>query len=74
MRDAFESWVGQAVVVQLGVGLIRMSLRGVLLRDLRETLLMQPDTGPTIEISKTKILAIERQESKKVFSYWLDEA
>lgn len=59
MTDAFESWMGQKVVVQLGVGRIKVSLRGVLLRDLRETLLMKPEAGPKIEIAKTAILAVE---------------
>lgn len=72
MRDAFESWMGQEVVVQLGLGASKVSLRGILLQDLTETLLMKPEVGPNIEIAKTKILAIERQESKKIFSYWLN--
>lgn len=62
VRNAFESWMGQEVVVQLGFGLIKMSLRGVLLRDLRETLLLKPEAGPNIEIAKTKVLAIEEVE------------
>lgn len=72
MRDPFESWIGQGVVVQLDLGPNKVSLRGTLLRDLTETLLMKPEVGPNIEIAKTKILAIERQESKKIFSYWLN--
>ena len=72
MTDAFESWMGQKVVVQLGLGVSKVSLRGILLRDLTETLLMKPEVGPNIEIAKTKILAIERQESKKFFCYWLN--
>ena len=62
MRDAFESWIGQEVVAQLGFGLIKVSLRGVLLRDLTETLLMRPEAGPDMEIAKCKILAIEEVE------------
>lgn len=62
MRDAFESWIGQKVVVQLGLGLIKVSLRGVLLQGLKETLLMKPEAGPSIEIAKTKVLAIEEVE------------
>lgn len=72
MQNPFESWIGQRVVVQLGLGQVKVSLRGVLLRDLTETLLMKPEAGPRIEIAKTKILAIEREESKKFFSYWLN--
>lgn len=71
MRDAFQSWLGQEVVVQLAFCLIKVSLRSVLLQDLTETLLMKPEVGPDIEIAKTKILAIERQESKRIFSHWL---
>lgn len=59
MTDAFESWIGQEVVVQLGFGLIKVSLRGVLLRALRDTFLLRPEAGPEIEIAKTKVLAIE---------------
>lgn len=62
MGDAFESWMGQEVVVQVGFGRIRVSLRGVLLRDLTETLLMKPEAGPNVEIAKTKVLAIEEVE------------
>lgn len=72
MRDAFESWIGREVVVQLGLGLIKVSLRGTLLQSLTETLLMKPEVGPNIEVAKTKILAIERQASKKIYSYWLN--
>lgn len=62
MKDAFESWVGQEVLVQLGFGRIKVSLRGVLLRDLTETLLLRPEAGPSLEIQKTKVLAIEEVE------------
>lgn len=62
MMDAFESWIGQEVVVQLGFGQIKVTLRGTLLRDLTETLLMKPEAGPEIEIAKTKILALEEVE------------
>lgn len=59
MQSAFESWVGQQVVVQLAVGQIKVSLHGVLLRDQTETLLMRPEAGSDIEIAKTTVLAIE---------------
>jgi hypothetical protein len=62
MRNAFESWIGQEVVVQLRFGPGRVSLRGVLLRDQAETLLMKPQAGTNIEIAKTKVLAIEEMK------------
>ena len=62
MRDAFELWIGQEVVVQLGFGPVKVSLRGMLLRDLTEALLMKHEAGTNIEIAKTKVLAIEEVE------------
>ncbi len=59
MQNAFEWSIGQEVVVQLAFGQVKVSLRGVLLRDQTETLLMRLEAGPDIEIAKTRILAIE---------------
>ena len=62
MLDAFQSWIGQGVVVQLGFGPIKVSLRGVLLRNQEKTLWMKPEAGADIEIEKAKVLAIEEVE------------
>jgi hypothetical protein len=62
VRNAFESWIGQEVVAQLGFGPLKVSLRGVLLRDQGDTLLMRPKAGTDIEIAKTKVLALEEVE------------
>ena len=59
MQSAFESWVGQHVLVRLTLGNARVSLRGILLKDLMETLLMGPEFGSELEIPKKIILAIE---------------
>jgi hypothetical protein len=59
MESAFEPWIGQAVVVQLTLGRIKLSLRGTLLKDQSETLLVRPEAGSDVEIPKTKVLAIE---------------
>ena len=59
MQRTFEPWVGQAVVVQLAVGQVRLSVRGTLLKDRGETLLVTPDVGCDVEIPKAKLLAIE---------------
>ena len=45
MQSAFESWVGQHVLVRLTLGKTKVSLRGILLKDLMETLLMGPEFG-----------------------------
>jgi len=62
VQNAFEWWIGQQLVVQLDFGAIKVSLRGVLLRDQGDTLLMRPEAGTDIEISKTKVLALEEVE------------
>ncbi len=59
MQSAFESWVGQHVLVRLTFGKTKLSLRGVLLKDRTETLLMGPEFGSELEIPKKMILAIE---------------
>ena len=59
MQSAFQSWVGQHVLVRLILGTIRVSLRGILLKDRTETLLMGPEFGSELEIPKDVILAIE---------------
>jgi len=59
MESAFELWTGQAVVVLLTVGRIRLSLLGTLLKDQSETLLVKLEAGPEVEIPKTYVLAIE---------------
>ena len=59
MQSAFESWVGQHVLVRLTLGKTKVSLRGILLKDLMETLLMGPEFGSELEIPKGTILAIE---------------
>jgi hypothetical protein len=50
MKNAFEPWVGQVVLVQVALGRVKLSLRGTLLR---------PEVGSDVEIPKTNVLAIE---------------
>ena len=59
MQSAFESWVGQHVLVRLILGKIKVSLCGILLKDRTETLLLGPEIGSELEIPKNVILAIE---------------
>jgi len=59
MGSAFELWVGRPVVVQLGLGSIKLIVRGTFLEDRDETLLVRPEAGSDVEIPKTKVLAIE---------------
>ena len=66
MQSAFESWVGQNVVVRLTLGRINVSLRGILLKDRTETLLMGPEFGSELEIPKKVILAIEEVDAARL--------
>lgn len=59
MGITFEPWVGRPVVVQLGLGGVKLSVRGTFLENRNETLLVRPEAGSDVEIPKTKILAIE---------------
>ena len=59
MSSTFEPWIGRPVVVQLGLGRIKLSVRGTFLEDRDETLLVKPEAGSEVEIPKTKVLAIE---------------
>ena len=59
MDSTFKPWIGRPVVVQLGLGRIKLSVRGTFLEDRDETLLVKPEAGSEVEIPKTKVLAIE---------------
>lgn len=56
---AFESWVGQRIIMLLAFGKFRVSLRGLLLKSCLESLLMRLDDGLEVEIPKKWLLAIE---------------
>src|SRR5258707_12290229 len=71
MQNAFQSWIGQIVVVQLAFGPAKVSLRGMFLRDQEKTLLMSPESGPDIGIAKTRVLAIEEVNRRSRSFPWL---
>ncbi len=59
MTNAFESWVGQAVVLQVALGDIKVPLRGKLLKDDDETVRMRIGDGWDVDIYKVMIMAVE---------------
>jgi hypothetical protein len=59
MAGVFEPWVGQPVVLKVALGPFKVSLVGQVLKEHAETLVMRPQCGPDVEISKTNVLAIE---------------
>lgn len=59
MGGVFEPWIGQPIVLHVAIGQFKLRLLGKVLKEQGETLLMRPQCGPDLEISKTKVLAIE---------------
>jgi len=60
MKSAFKTWVGQAVVLQVAVGDIKVPLRGKLLQDGQETVRMRIGEGWDVDIYKEMIMAVEQ--------------
>jgi len=64
MESAFESWIGHPVVVQVALGQMKLSLRGKVLEEQVETLLLRPLLGPDFQICKANVLAIEEMNAR----------
>jgi len=59
MDNAFKSWIGHPVVLQVALGDIKVPLRGKLLKDGGETVRMRIGEGWDVDIYKAMILAVE---------------
>jgi hypothetical protein len=60
MKSAFKPWVGQAVVLQVALGDIKVPLRGMLIRDAEQTVRMRIGEGWDVDIYKEMIMAVEQ--------------
>src|ERR1700676_1328237 len=60
MDSAYATWLGQAVVLQVALGDIKVPLRGTLLKDGDETVGRRIGEGWYVDIYKTMILAVEQ--------------
>ena len=60
MDNAFKPWIGQAVVLQVALGEIRVPLRGKLLKEGGDTLRVRIGDGWDVDIYKTMVLAVEQ--------------
>ena len=69
MENAFESWVGWPVVVQLNLGRAKVAVHGVVLNEKRDTLMMRTREGCEFEIYKSMVLAIEQERSSAPIIY-----
>jgi len=59
MEAGFNAWLGQAVVLQVALGDIKVPLRGKLLKEGGETVRMRIGEGWDVDIYKTMIVAVE---------------
>lgn len=59
MDAAYQPWIGQAVVLQVALGDVKVPLRGRLLKDEGETLRMRIGDGWDVDIYKNMVLAVE---------------
>jgi hypothetical protein len=60
MEAGYNAWLGQAVVLQVALGDIKVPLRGRLLKEGGETVRMRVGDGWDIDIYKAMILTVER--------------
>lgn len=60
METGYTTWVGQAVVLQVALGDIKVPLRGKLLKEGGETVRMRIGEGWDVDIYKAMIVAVEQ--------------
>ena len=65
VQGVYAQWVAQPVVLQLKSAGLRVSLRGVILRETEHTIRFRVDETCDIEIYKQMILAVEEDS-------WMD--
>ena len=59
MQTGFNVWLGQAVVLQVALGDIKVPLRGKLLQEAGDTVRMRIGDGWDVDIYKNMILGVE---------------
>ncbi|HXX15213.1 MAG TPA: hypothetical protein VEJ47_09960 [Candidatus Eremiobacteraceae bacterium] len=60
MYTGYNDWVGQAVVLQVALGDIRVPLRGKLLKEGDQTVRMRIGDGWDVDIYKNMIMGVEQ--------------
>jgi hypothetical protein len=64
MNSAFEYWLGEQVVVQVDLGQIKLPVRGSLLEERADTIMIRISDGTEVEIYKTMVLAVEEVKAE----------
>jgi hypothetical protein len=59
MDAAYQPWIGQAVILQVAMGEVKVPLHGRLLKADGDTLRMKIGDGWDIDIYKSMVLAVE---------------
>ena len=60
MQTGFNTWLGQAVVLQVALGDIQVPLRGRLLKEGGDTVRMRIGEGWDVDIYKNMIVEVEQ--------------
>jgi len=71
MNSAFEYWLGEQVVVQVDLGQIKLPVRGSLLEERADTIMMRISDGTEVEIYKAMVLAVEEVKAQDSASHRL---
>ncbi len=69
MDTAYAPWIGQAVVLQVALGELKVPLRGKLLKDNGETIRVRIGDGWDVDVYKTMILAVEEDAFARVSAF-----
>jgi len=71
MNSAFEYWLGEQVVVQVDLGQIKLPVRGSLLEERADTIMIRISDGTEVEIYKAMVLAVEEVKAQACVSHRL---
>jgi hypothetical protein len=71
MANVYGSWVGQAVILQVATGDLRVPLRGTILKETDATLRFRLSDGFDIDLFKPMILAVEHDQWASLSMNWV---
>ena len=63
MQNAYASWMGQLVVLQVSIGDLKVPLRGTMVSESKEAVRMRIGEGWAIDVFKTMILTVDGDKS-----------
>jgi hypothetical protein len=69
MQSAYANWIGQAVVLQVATGDLRVPLRGVIVGESHDALRFRIGDGWDVDIFKNMILSVEEDACANIDSF-----